>query len=39
LKQAIDERKQVVSRIPVVIDDIIETATIDNINETTTAIK
>jgi hypothetical protein len=39
LKQVVDERQQTVSRIPAAVNDITETAVVDNINETTTAIK
>jgi hypothetical protein len=39
LKQVIDERQQAVVRILAVVDDIIETAAVSDINETTVASK
>jgi hypothetical protein len=39
LKQAIDERQQAVARIPAVVNDIIETTVVDDINETPAARK
>jgi hypothetical protein len=39
LKQAVDKRQQAVASIPTAVEDILETAVVSNINETTTAIK
>jgi len=39
LKQAIDERQQEVARIPAAVNDIIETVSVDDINETTSIRK
>jgi hypothetical protein len=39
LKQAADESQQAVVSIPVVVEDILESAVVDDINETATASK
>jgi hypothetical protein len=39
LKQDVDKRKQAVANIPAVVEDILETAVVNDINETITARK